>query len=120
MHHDSTRTLGAQGTKSTNELLKETGDWRNGTRKVLCSRCLQYVSHGFDPGSQPMDTHWTSRRCQDLAILVAIDLRNSSSSHPQIPVASGIAPAAHGECLGVHYKWEVGLLVKSYSFVIHD
>ncbi|KAJ7867635.1 hypothetical protein B0H13DRAFT_1897474 [Mycena leptocephala] len=37
-----------------------------------------------------------------------------------IPVANGIAPAAHGECLGVHYKWEVGSLVKSYPFVIHD
>ncbi|KAF7328555.1 hypothetical protein MVEN_02543200 [Mycena venus] len=65
-----------------------------------------------------MDTHWTSRRCQDLAI--AIKSRNARPPRPDIHVASGILPAVHGDCVGAYFKWEVGSLFKTYPFVIHD
>ncbi|KAJ6553658.1 hypothetical protein B0H10DRAFT_2201925 [Mycena sp. CBHHK59/15] len=37
-----------------------------------------------------------------------------------IPVVGAITPAAHGECDGAYFKWEVGSLFKTYPFIIHD
>ncbi|KAK6995564.1 hypothetical protein R3P38DRAFT_2800752 [Favolaschia claudopus] len=98
---------------STGNKPHETGDWHIGTRRVLCSRCLQYVNHGFDPGTRPMDTHWTSRRCQELAS--TINTRFSCPQYNNIP-----EDRTRIECSGAYFQWTVGSLYTTYPFVIHD
>ncbi|KAJ6618665.1 hypothetical protein B0H10DRAFT_2028539, partial [Mycena sp. CBHHK59/15] len=41
----------------------EVGNAGEGTRAVLCTRCRQYVNHGFVTGSAPMIRHMQGSKC---------------------------------------------------------
>ncbi|KAJ7439531.1 hypothetical protein B0H11DRAFT_2355829 [Mycena galericulata] len=102
-HKDSTCKQYGILTLNSNEAHDEKGDWRVGSREVLCPRCFQYIKHGSDPGSQPMDNHWDR-----------IDAVNSRTRLPS-PI-----PEDRHECAGAYFKWDCGSLYKTYPFVIHD
>ncbi|KAJ6614619.1 hypothetical protein B0H10DRAFT_2044775, partial [Mycena sp. CBHHK59/15] len=44
-------------------LPSEVGNAGEGTRAVLCTRCRQYVNHGFVTGSPPMIRHMQGSKC---------------------------------------------------------
>ncbi|KAJ7503915.1 hypothetical protein B0H11DRAFT_2352833 [Mycena galericulata] len=101
-HKDSTCKQYGILTLNTNGAHDEKGDWRVGSREVLCPRCFQYIKHGSDSGSQPMNNHWDK-----------IDV--NSSTRPPSPI-----PKDRHECAGAYFKWDCGSLYKTYPFVIHD